>query len=337
VPGSRYELSLSPAQALTAGERARRFVHDLLVGEFGLVSMALCYALAVVLPIVGTFFLAFGVLEDSGYLARLAILVHRVFRAVGLDGRAVVPMLLGLGCGTMATLATRILRTRRERIVATLLLALAVPCSAQLGVLLAMATRVSAAAVLLWVAVMTGVFLSVGALASRLWRGERSELILELPPMRRPRLADVAGKAATRVRWYLAEIIPLFAIGALALFGLDRLGLLRRIASAAEPLVTGWLGLPAEAANALLVGFLRRDFGAVYLLEAATGPRPVLGPHEVLVAMVTITLFMPCVAMMLMIAREHGRRVAAATTAFVFAFAFLIGGLVHRLALGLGL
>ncbi len=316
--------------------RLLRFLHDLLVGEYGLITMGLSYALAIVLPIVTTFFVFFSLLEDSGYMPRMAILLNRVFRLMGLNGKAVLPMVLGLGCDTMATMTTRILETRKERIVTTVLLALAVPCSAQLGVLMAMMAGISGPAVAIWVGLMIAVVLTVGWLTARLLGGESSPLILEIPPMRRPMLQNVAIKTWARLRWYMREVIPLFLIGTAVLFLLDRIGALGRIAAAGRPLVTGWLGLPAEMANAFLIGFLRRDFGAVYLLDASIGPDAVLTSHQVFVAMVTITLFMPCFATFLMIAKEHGQKVAWAITLFVFPFAFLVGGLIHRIGLWIG-
>jgi ferrous iron transport protein B len=311
--------------------RCRRLAHDFLVGEYGIITMALSYALAIVLPIVTTFFLVFSVLEDSGYLPRLAIMVNRVFRRMGLNGKAVLPMILGLGCDTMATMTTRILETRKERVITTLLLALAVPCSAQLGVLLAMMASVSFAAALFWVALMIGIMIAIGWLTSRLLDGETSDFILEIPPMRRPQFSNVFIKTFARLEWYLKEVVPLFIVGTGILFVLDKLRVLGRIAKLGEPLVTGWLGLPAETANAFLIGFLRRDFGAVYLLDAASGPNPSLTPHQVLVAMVTITLFMPCIATLFMISRELGRRTALWITVFIFPFAFFVGGIVNRI------
>jgi ferrous iron transport protein B len=322
---------LAPDATLGGWTRSRRLAHDFLVGEYGVITMALSYALAIVLPIVTTFFLVFGVLEDSGYLPRLAIMVNRVFRSMGLNGKAVLPMVLGLGCDTMATMTTRILETRKERVIATLLLALAVPCSAQLGVLLAMMASVSFGAALFWVALMAGITIAIGWLTSRLLGGRTSDFILEIPPMRRPQFSNVLIKTFARLEWYLKEVVPLFIVGTAILFALDKLRVLGRIAKLGEPLVTGWLGLPAETANAFLIGFLRRDFGAVYLLEAASGPNAVLTPHQVLVAMVTITLFMPCIATLLMIARELGRRTAFWITVFIFPFAFFVGGIVHRI------
>jgi len=149
--------------------------------------------------------------------------------------------------------------------------------------------------------------------------------------MRRPQLSNVLVKTASRLNWYLKEVIPLFVVGTLVLFFLDTLHALDLISRAMEPLVTGWLGLPRQLSNAFLIGFMRRDFGAVYILDAATGPAPELSAHQILVAMVTITLFMPCFANFLMIAKEHGMKVAWRMAAFIFPFAFLVGGAVNYL------
>ncbi|HUK81535.1 MAG TPA: ferrous iron transporter B [Verrucomicrobiae bacterium] len=323
--------SLDSSATLGWWTEGRRLAHDFLVGGYGVVTMALSYALAIVLPIVTTFFLVFSLLEDSGYLPRLAVMLNRVFRTMGLNGKAVLPMVLGLGCDTMATMTTRILETRKERVVTTLLLALSVPCSAQLGVLMAMMASVSAGAAAVWVLLNVAIMIAIGWLAARLLGGPSSDFILELPPMRWPQLSNVMVKTFARLKWYLMEVIPLFVLGTAVLFVLDKVGALGRIARLGEPLVTGWLGLPRETATAFLVGFLRRDFGAVYLLDASTGPNPILTPHQILVAMVTITLFMPCIATLFMIARELGKKTALWITMFIFPFAFFVGGLVNHL------
>jgi len=322
-----------PGYSVTGGldtvDRVQKFGHDFLVGQYGIVTMALSYAFAIVLPIVTTFFLIFGILEDSGYFPRMAIMVNRVFRFMGLNGKAVLPMILGLGCDTMATMTTRILDTRKERLVTTMLLALAVPCSAQLGVLLALMATLNPGGALVWLGVVTGVLVLVGWLTARVVGGQAGDFILEIPPMRKPQAANVAVKTLSRLNWYLREVIPLFVIGTAALFLLDAAHMLDRIAALMSPLVTGWLGLPREMASAFLIGFMRRDFGAVYILDAATGPAAVLSPLQILVAMITITLFIPCFANFLVIAKEHGTRVAWRMAAFIFPFAFFVGGAVH--------
>ncbi len=308
-------------------------VKDFLVGEYGLVTMALSYGLAIVLPIVGTFFLAFSLLEDSGYLPRLAVMVNRPFKAMGLNGKAVVPMVLGLGCDTMATMTTRILDTRKERLQVTLLLALAVPCSAQLGVILGIIGGLGVVAVLIWAGVLTGTLFAVGYLASRVLPGRGSDFIQELPPLRLPRLSNVVLKTVARMEWYAKEVLPLFVIGTAALFALDRVGALSQIERVASPLVEGLLGLPSEATQTFLMGFLRRDYGAVGLFDLARAGQ--LDPLQSLVSLVVITLFVPCFANFLMIVKEFGARTAVAVAGFIVPFAFVVGGLLNLTMRGL--
>lgn len=308
---------------------------DALVGPYGLWTMGMTYALALILPIVTTFFLAFSVLEDSGYLPRLAVVSNRLFTALGLNGKAALPMVLGLGCVTMATLTTRILDSRRDRVLATLLLALGIPCSAQLGVVLGMLGSISLLATLVWAGVVAAVVLAVGALAARVVPGERSQLLVELPPLRLPRASNVAVKTVARLEWYLKEVVPLFLAGAAVLFMLDATGALPVLVDAGEPVVTGWLGLPPAATAALLIGFVRRDFGATGLFVMYG--QGSLTAEQALVAMITITLFIPCVASALVIVRERGLRVALAMAATIFPLAFLVGGVMHRVLLAAGM
>ncbi|MFL7892577.1 MAG: ferrous iron transport protein B [Anaerolineales bacterium] len=310
------------------------FLVDLLVGEYGLWTMGITYALALILPIVSTFFLAFGVLEDSGYLPRLAALSNRLFQRLGLNGKAVLPMVLGLGCVTMATLTTRMLETKRERILVILLLSLAIPCSAQLGVVMGILGGVSFTAVVIWSSVVAIVLLTVGFLAAHLMPGERTQLLVELPPMRWPVFSNVTIKTLARIEWYIKEVVPLFLLGTGILFILDRTGILQQIIHLGEPLVAGWLGLPPEASAAFLIGFLRRDFGATGLFIMQS--EGLLTPIQVVVAMVTITLFIPCLASVLMIAKERGWRTALAMVGLIMPLAFLVGGLLYRLLFTIG-
>jgi ferrous iron transport protein B len=308
---------------------------DFLVGPYGMVSMALSYAIAIVLPIVGTFFLAFGILEDSGYLPRLAVMVDRVFKKIGCNGKAVLPMILGLGCDTMATLTTRILETRKERIIVTLLLALGIPCSAQLGVILGMLAGIGGAATLVWLGIVSGVILFVGFLAARVIPGEASDFILEIPPIRLPRLGNLGIKTMARIEWYLREAVPLFLLGTFILFAADRLGWLAWLQKAAEPLIVGVLDLPAKTTEAFLIGFLRRDYGAAGLFDMARAGH--LSNLQVMVSLVTITLFIPCLANFLVIIKELGTKVAVGMAAFIFPFALLVGAAVNFAARAFGI
>jgi len=298
-------------------------VRDLLVGEYGLITMGLTYAVAIVLPVVATFFFVFGFLEDSGYIPRLAIFSDRIFRAMGLNGKAVLPMVLGLGCDTMATMTTRILGTPKERLIAVLLLALGIPCSAQLATILGILGGISFAALLTLFAVVLGQMFIVGFLAARALPGERSEFILELPPIRWPHMRNVVYKTALRVRWYLGEAVPLFLIGTVFLFALSRLGWLDAMTRSVEPLVVGALGLPAKTAQVLIMGFLRRDYGAAGLFAMARSGQ--LSGAQAVVALTVMTLFVPCVANFLMMIKEQGSRAAFAILAVVTVIAIGTG------------
>jgi len=311
-----------------------QLVRDLLVGEYGVFTMALTYSVAIVLPVVGTFFVAFGILEDSGYLPRLAVMVDRVFRMIGLNGKAVLPMILGLGCDTMATLTTRILGSRKEKIVTTLLLALGVPCSAQLGVILGMLGGLSFGATLLWVGVISCMLLLVGFLASLVIPGERADFILEIPPVRLPQMKNIVTKSVARIEWYLKEAVPLFVLGTLVLFLSSRIGLLSAVEHAARPVVEGFLGLPGETTESFVVGFLRRDYGAAGLFMLARDGK--LDGVQIVVSLVTITLFVPCIANFFIIVKERGLGMALAMMAFIFPFAILTGGVLNTILRGMG-
>jgi ferrous iron transport protein B len=298
--------------------------------------MGLSYGVAIVLPIVTTFFLAFSVLEDSGYLPRLAAMLNRAFRLLGLNGKAVLPLILGLGCDTMATLTARILETKKERLVVTLLLALAIPCSAQLAVIFAMLAGIHLAASLWFLGAIASVMLLVGFLAARIIPGRGSDFILELPPLRVPQFGNVLVKTVARVEWYAKEALPLFLLGTAVLWGMDRLGALAVLERAAAPVVTGLLGLPRETAGAFILGFLRRDYAAAGLfaqIEPALRAGAVTREMEVqiVVALVTVTLFLPCIAQLFMMLKERGTRATLLTVGFVLPFAFGMGGLLNVL------
>ncbi len=306
---------------------SRGFVYDLLMGDYGLITIGVTYAVALVLPIVAAFFFCFGLLEDSGYLARLTVMANSAFKVIGLNGKAVLPMVLGLGCDTMATLAARILETRKQRLIVTLLLALGVPCSAQLGVLLGMLGEIGPAALATCLGVVLGQLVLVGYLANRILPGEESDFIIEIPLIRLPRLRNIAAKTYYRVVWFLKEAVPFFMLGALALFLLDRLGVLALIQDLSRPLVVHLLGLPQEATPAFLVGFLRRDYGAAGLFDLRL--EGLLTNLQTVVAMITITLFVPCVAQLFIIIKEQGLKRAAQIVSFVLVVAFATGGLVN--------
>ena len=310
-----------------------QIIQELFVGEYGIITLGIRYAVGIILPIVTTFFLFFSVLEDSGYFPRLALLVDRIFKKFGLTGRAVIPMVLGFGCDTMATMVTRTLETVRERIIATLLLALAIPCSAQLGVILALLSKYPGA-LAVWSVCLILIFIVVGLLASRIVPGESPMFYMELPPMRLPQLSNVLTKTYSRMQWYLLEILPLFILASILLW-------LGKITNFFQTLI-GWMkpvmaliGLPQEAAIAFIFGFFRRDYGAAGLYDLQT--QGLLDARQLTVAAVTLTLFIPCVAQFLVMQRERGTKVSVAIAVFVSLLAFCSGYALNEFLLFTGI
>ena len=309
-----------------------KVIQDLFVGEYGIITLGLSYAFAIILPIVGTFFIVFSIIEDSGYLPRLAMLIDRVFKGIGLSGRAVIPMVLGFGCDTMATIVTRTQETKRERVITTLLLALAIPCSAQLGVIFAILSG-NGLSLLIWIGVIALVLLLVGYLASRVIPGERASFYMEVPPLRLPKISNVLVKTYTRLQWYFVEVLPIFILASILLWLGKLTGLLNLATSGLEPVVK-FIGLPPEASVAFLYGFFRRDFGAAGLYDLHSAG--ILVGIPLVVAAVTLTLFIPCIAQFSVMLKERGIKTALAIALFVFPFAFLVGFILNLVLTTLG-
>ncbi len=300
-------------------------MYTLLAGEFGVLTMTPTYLIGVILPLVTGFYLLLSVLEDSGYLPRIAALSDRALNSVGLNGRAVIPLILGLGCVTMGTLTTRILGSKRERFIATALMAIAVPCSAQIAVIVALITKAGPWYSLAYLGFLILVFGLVGTVLNRLVPGQSTDLLIDLPSLRLPRLDNVVRKTGIKVWQFMKEVALFFAAGALIISTLEITGALDWIINAAQPLTVAWLGLPAESATAFVMGFVRRDFGAAGFFQMN------LTDAQLLVAMITITLFVPCIASAMVILKERGTRYFIGLFAGSIALAFLVGGVVWRL------
>ena len=308
-------------------------IQNLVAMDYGVLTLGVRYAVAIVMPIVGAFFLVFSVVEDSGYLPRLSLLIDRLFKKIGLSGRAVIPLTLGFGCGTMATMVTRTLESVRERVIATVLLALAIPCSAQLGVIFGLASE-SPGIIVTWVITVGLMFFLVGFLLARFIPGRSPDFFIELPPLRMPRPVNVWVKTSARMRWYFLEIFPLFLLASVIIWIGDITGLFGwALTLLGYP--SQWIGLPEETAQAFLFGFFRRDYGVagLYDIQRSTG----LTGNQLAVATVTLTLFLPCVAQFLVMVKERGWRIALAVACFVFPFAFVVGGALNFVLNALGI
>jgi ferrous iron transport protein B len=303
------------------------FVREMIGGEYGLYTMALIPAFGLVLPVIVVFFFTFGFVEDSGYFSRLSILLDRLFRKIGLNGKAVLPIVLGFSCVTMATISTRVLDSKRERFIAIFLLSLGVPCSAKLSLILVILAQVSLAAFLVVFGVVFALTLTSGFILSNLMRAESSHFIMEIPPIRIPSLRNVITKTSYRSLMFLREALPLFIMGALGLFLAEKIGLLALVEDFAAPVARGFLGLPPQFADSLILGFIRGEAGIAVLKKMVDAG--VMDHLQLVVAMIVTILFIPCVTNFLLIIKEQGSKRAFAIVISVTACALMAGGIMN--------
>jgi ferrous iron transport protein B len=308
------------------------FLHDLFIGPQGLLTLGLFNSLTTVLPILTIFFFVFGILEDVGYLPNLAILTRRFSARLGITGNAVIPLVLGLGCKTMATMTARTIPSRKEKLIVVALIAFAIPCSAQMGLSIAILGQHGFGWFIAAFAFLATAEVGVGLLLNKLIPNDApDDFIQELPPIRAPRIAAVARKTGHRLLWFLKEAIPIFLAAALALFVLERTGILGLIKQAVRPLITGFLGLPIDMVDALLLTLARSEAAAGLVLRMSRSG--VLTGAQSVVAVVLITTFSQCFANIAAMTREVGAKASALIVASIYVAAFLVSGAVHGLLL----
>lgn len=298
-----------------------------LIGEFGLLTMTVTYVLGLLTPLVVGFYLVLSLLEDSGYLPRLATLVDRAMHAIGLNGRAVIPVVLGFGCVQLGSITTRILGSERERTIASAILYLVIPCSAQMGVIAGMLATAGHTQAIVYVLIIFACLIFVGTVMAKFTKGETTPLLIDLPPMRFPRADNVMRKTVIRSYFFVKEAFPWFAVGSIIVTFFVVTGLMDFWQAALAPLTESWLKLPREAATAFVMGMVRRDFGAAGLTAMQ------LTPWQIAVSLVTITLFVPCIAALMVLFKERGFKQAAGIWVASWVFAFLVGGLLAQIVL----
>lgn len=309
------------------------FVRDALMDpEFGLLPTGLFLALGIVLPVLFCFYMLQAILEDSGYLPRLSVLFDRVFRWMGLNGQGLIPLVLGFSCVTMAVITTRMLPTRKERVVLTLLLILAIPCAPLIAVMFVVLDSLPWTAT----AVVFGVILSqtllAGFAASRILPGALPDLILEIPRMRIPRPRVVLGKTLRNTYQFMAEAVPVFLLASFVVFLFDRVGGLEVVERLSRPLMQGVLGLPGDAVQVFIKTAIRRESGATEL--------NMLRDHydgvQLVVTLLVMTFLVPCINSIIVIVKERGVKTTAAILTTVVVWAVSLGAAVNWICRGLG-
>ncbi|MFA3781539.1 FeoB small GTPase domain-containing protein [Melioribacteraceae bacterium 4301-Me] len=297
----------------------------LFFGEFGVITMTTTYLIFLLLPLVIGFYLVMAFLEDSGYLPRLATMLDRTFNKLGLNGKAVIPIMLGFGCVTMANITTRILGTNREKTIVTAILQFVIPCSAQLAVITVLLSGAGIEPLLIYISVIFGVLIILSTILNKMLPGESSPLLIDLPVMQLPRLKNILKKTYYRSVGFMKEAGFWFFVGALGVGIMQITGLLTVWQNILAPITTSWLKLPREAATAFVMGIVRRDFGAAGLFDMK------LTVNQITVAIITITLFVPCIASFVVMLKERGWKEGLSIWFGTWVTAFLIGGIVAQI------
>ncbi len=300
-------------------------IGEILVGEFGVLTMSITYLFGLLLPLVLGFYITLSILEDSGYLPRLAVLTDRLLSGIGLNGRAVIPIILGFGCITMATVTTRLLGSEREKTIAASILNFTIPCSAQIGIITLLLGRIGLSYTIAFILIIGFCFVLVGTVLHKSLPGESTSLLINLPSMRLPRFDNVIRKSMNKTGSFMKEAYPWFIGGSFVVAVMQVTGYLYKIQKLFEPLTVKWLQLPIEAANAFVMGMVRRDFGAAGFANMS------LNHPQTLVAMVSMTLFVPCVASVAILLKERSTKEAVAIWFGTWIAAFLVGGIVSQI------
>jgi ferrous iron transport protein B len=328
IEGALASAVFGPLVGLLGDVLPAGWVTDVLIGQYGMLTLGLFAAIGTVLPILGVYFLLFGLLEDIGYLPNLAILVRRVLDRIGLSGKSVMPIILGFGCKTMATLTTRSVTSRKEKLIAVALIAFAIPCSAQLGLNMAVLGNAGVTALFIVLGFLVLVEVGAGAVLNAVIPDDtRTRFIQQLPPFRAPNIKALLTKTYFRLVWFLRESIHIFVIAAAALYLLDLLGVLDALKSALKPAIVDWLGLPLDMVDALILTMARHEIGAGYILRMSNAG--LLDFTQSIVAVVITTMFVPCIANIVAMFRQLGTLPGIVVTLSINIVAFVLAGALH--------
>ena len=309
-------------------------VHNILVGKlidgqidylqsFGLLSTGLYIEFGAVLPYIVAFYFALGILEDVGYLPRLAVLMDTLLHRLGLHGYAIIPTVLGLGCNVPAIMATRVLESRKERFIAATLISIGVPCAALQAMIIGLVGKQGAQYVAIVYGSLLVAWIVIGLILNRAIKGYSPELLLEIPPYRFPPWRVIGEKLWFRAYGFIKEALPIVLGAVLVINILYMVGIFDVIADITAPVVQGLLGLPKESVVAIIIGFLRKDVAVGMLAPLA------LTAKQLVVSSVVLAMFFPCVATFVILLRELGIKDMLKATGIMVVSALIMGGLLN--------
>ena len=304
------------------------WLNEFLIGDYGILSLGLANAFLTIMPILSVFFIAFNILEDIGYIPNLCVLTKRIFDKLGLSGSAIMPLVLGFGCKTMATLTTKSLRSKKERYIAIYLIAFAIPCAAQMALNMSILGRMGVRAFLIAFSALAFVEIAAGITLNKILKQEeRSIFLQELPAIRLPNPKAVIVKTYYRLLWFIKEAVPVFIYAAVILFAIDKLGILDAVKNVLEPVMHGFLGLPVQMVDALILCMARHEAAAGLIIKLVQAGQ--LNYIQCIVAVTITTMFVPCFANIMAMIKELGPRRALTMAVIINASAFLIAACLN--------
>jgi ferrous iron transport protein B len=310
------------------------FLYDLIMDpDFGILPTGVFLALGLVLPVLFCFYLAFGFLQDSGYLPRLSILLDKLFQKMGLNGRGVIPLVMGFSCVTMAILTTRMLGSKKERNIATFLLLLGMPCAPLIAVMLIILEKMPFyATVTVFGFLLVQTFVA-GMALNRMLPGDRSPFLMEIPPLRLPKFLQVLRMAARKTFFFMKEAVPIFILASCVVFFFNRMGGLAMLEKVARPLVTDFMGLPEKSIQVFIKTLIRRESGAAELEHLSS----IYTNLQLVVNLLVMTFLTPCINAVIVLFKERGFKTSILIISSVFVYAVLIGALVNHTCRLLGI
>ncbi|OPX59419.1 MAG: hypothetical protein A4E25_01221 [Methanobacterium sp. PtaB.Bin024] len=312
------------------------FIHDILIGSgyeyetsFGLLTTGIYVIFAVVLPYILSFYFILGFLEDFGYLPRLAVLLDSIMHKLGLHGYATIPIILGFGCNVPAMLSTRILEGKREKFIATTLIAISIPCMAQTAVIIGLLGKYGIQYIILIYGTLLILFIVLGSILNFLLKGESPEIFFEIPPYRIPHMETLLKKTWMRVKGFLLEALPFVFLGILAINILYLIGVMGALSNLLSPIMSQMLGLPDQAIDALIMGFLRKDLATAMLAPLN------LSPNQLVVACTVLATSFPCIATFVVLIKEIGVKDMLKTVVLMLSVALITGTILNLILNGL--
>lgn len=308
---------------------------DPLISEVLLsLAIAIQAGFGVAFPYVFTFYLLISLVEDSGYMTRIAFLADRVMHRFGLHGQAIIPMVLGLGCNVPAIMGIRQLGTKRERIIAAVLITM-VPCSARTVIIAGIvAAFVGLPAALSLYLIIFILIIITGAILSRVTPGNQIGMVLELPPLRLPQLSQVITRSWLHIREFLVIAMPLLMVSSVILGLAGFYGITALFQNAVAPFMENVLGLPGFASTALLFGILRKEmaFETLIVLAGTANLPTVLTSLQLYIFALVSTLFVPCISTIAVLSREMGWRTALLIAGYTLVLGIGAGAILRLVA-----